>query len=310
MPECPACQASGARYAFEKSDYKLYGCQRCLSLFVHPQPTNAQLKAFYNNAAIEKLSSVCWTGESASEGHLTAVWQRALVEIVKGSGYGPLLDVGCGAGHFLHFARSRGFTDLTGLEIVPQIAERARAVAGAKVIETELEHADLQKNTLVGVTLWDVVEHLGNLRSTLTDVYQLLRPGGSVVITTCNRNGFSLRTLGKRSTTIQPPEHILFLTKRGLSEALKQVGFEVSAIWSFSIYLREWLPRLRRSVKSANEEDRAPKSYSLLFARSTPLRYAMNLADFFLKQAELGDELIAIGRKPMETKDSFEGRSC
>jgi len=297
-PDCPACNAPGASHAFEKATYQLFACKACGSLFVDPRPTPSQLEAFYKNTSIEKLSSVCWTDESDTQGHLQSVWRQALNEIQGAAGRGPLLDVGCGSGRFLRFARTRGWTDLTGLELVPHIAEQARASTGAKVIETDLGRANLPDSTFAGVILWDVVEHVSDIGKTLSDVFRLLTPGGTIVISTCSRDGVSLRVFGKESMTIDPPEHILFLTRRGISAALENAGFEVRDTWTFSIYLREWTARITRRSTQPSISDGTSKNYSSIFANSTPLLYAMKTADFFLKKLDLGDELVAIARKP------------
>jgi SAM-dependent methyltransferase len=295
---CPACQSPGAKYAFEKATYQIYECVSCRSLFVDPCPTFSELEAFYKDTSIGKLSSVCWADDANSSGsHLQEVWEEALAEIKAASGYGALLDVGCGTGRFLGFARSRGWTDLSGLELVPHIAEQARSRTGAKVTVAALEEAGLPSNSFVGVILWDVVEHVSDLNRTLLEAFRILAPGGTIVISTCSRDGISLRTFGKRSLTIDPPEHVLFLTKRGISAALKDAGFEVRAAWSFSIYLREWTTRQSDSSKQPSIANGTSKNLSALFARSKPLLYAMKVANYFLKRANLGDELVAIARK-------------
>jgi SAM-dependent methyltransferase len=204
------------------------------------------------------------------------------------SGLGPLLDVACGTGQFLAFARERGWRDLTGVELLPEAAESARKLAGAEIHVCDLAETALPADRFAAVFLWDIIEHLGDVRRVLKEVHRVLRPGGSAVLGTVNRDGLSLRALKEQALTVSPPEHLTFFTSEGLSNAMTAVGLELEQAWSETIYLREWA---RRSDEKGYSEWRA----KLMGGRS--FRAAMWVGNLALRLTHLGDELIAVARK-------------
>jgi SAM-dependent methyltransferase len=203
------------------------------------------------------------------------------------SGLGPLLDVGCGTGQFLGFAREQGWRELTGVELLPEAAESAKKLAGAEIHLCDLADTTLPADRFAAVFLWDILEHLGDVRRMFKEVHRVLRPGGSAVLGTVNRDGLSLRAFRERALTVSPPEHLTFFTSAGLSNAMTAVGLDLERAWSETIYLREWAPR-------ANAE-RYPEWRSKLTGGRS-FRAAMWAANLALRLTHLGDELIAVAR--------------
>ena len=238
---CPICLSKQARPAFLKFGYQLFECHFCHSLYVFPNPSFAQLSDYYNNNKEEgqALSTVCWTETLDSHRHVINVWKQCLDYIQNLSGHGSLLDIGCGSGQFLQFARTQGWSDLSGIELVSEIAEKARKLSGASIYTTDLLDNSFTKGSFDGIILWDVIEHLNNIQEVLQEAFCLLKPGGVIVISTVNRSGFSMRILNQNSLTVNPPEHLAYFTRKGMFESLSYAGFKIVKQWTFSIYIRE-----------------------------------------------------------------------
>ena len=214
-PACPLCGGMG-RPAFSAGGYAHHACAGCGTWFVAPVPDAAALASVYLAADRETGSRSCW---ECSARHAHATWCKALEDVRRVAGDGPILDAGCGTGQFLAFARERGFGELHGVELAPRAAAEARAASGANVRVADLFRAELLPRTFAAVTLWDVLEHLPDPRAALRRVRDLLRPGGLVVLGTPSRAGVSLRLLGRRARVVTPPEHLLYATPRGLAAA-------------------------------------------------------------------------------------------
>src|SRR3989475_9560819 len=45
-----------------------------------------------------------------------------------------ILDVGCGAGHFLYFLKTRDYTAMTGIDLSPELIDHCRRTIWANVI--------------------------------------------------------------------------------------------------------------------------------------------------------------------------------
>ena len=90
----------------------------------------------------------------------------------------PVLDIGCGAGAFLHVARGLGYTPI-GLEPDPAAVDVARA-AGLDVRLGLLPDTGLQGGCFEQITLNHVFEHLHRPAEAATELLRLLRTGGRV----------------------------------------------------------------------------------------------------------------------------------
>ncbi|MEA5536084.1 class I SAM-dependent methyltransferase [Crocosphaera sp. XPORK-15E] len=296
-PICPLCKSKKAKLDFIKFNYSIFDCQSCKSLYVYPSPSSVELEQFYTSGDQEKLSQVCWTDVAESHKHVWDVWKEGLEYIEKQAGRGPLLDIGCGTGQFLVFAKQHGWTELKGIELNQRVAKIAGELSGGVIYTSELLKTSLPSASFSGIVLWDTIEHLNDIESALKEVFRLLKPGGVVLIGTVNRSGVSVRLLNKNALTVNPPEHLIFFTQKGMAQALKLAGFEVCKIWSFSIYLREWLNYFSKIKPSQKTEDDNDTDYRSKVNDSTAFLMLMKIANAFLKVTNLGDELVAIGQK-------------
>lgn len=289
-PACPLCGGPGAP-AFTVAGWAHHVCGRCGTWFVAPAPGADVLAPVYRSAAVEIGSRSCW---ECSARHAHATWRKALEDVRRLAGDGPLLDVGCGTGQFLAFARERGLQDLHGLELAGAAAAAARERSGAAVREGELLGTDLPRDAFAGVTLWDVIEHLPDPRGALRRVRELLRPGGVVALGTPSREGVSLRLLGRRARVVTPPEHLLYATPRGLAAALAAEGFELVRLETEQIRIRDWIPE--RGPCRPETSGTYARLYALL---TGPAALAAQRAlNALLRATRLGDQIVAVAQRP------------
>jgi SAM-dependent methyltransferase len=269
-------------------------------LFVWPPPDDAALRSAYAvgpHGPGEPLSAASWEG---SHRHLARTWRALLETIRTTAGPGPLLDVGCGAGHFLTFAARAGWTDLLGLEPTAGAAAAARRAAPAPIIEAGLQEAGLPRARFAGIVAWDVVEHVPDLKGFLAEAGRLLRPGGVTVVATVHRGGPALRVFGRRALTVHPPEHLRYFTRASLRAALATAGLAVDRLWTQDVYLREWTRVWTRAAgPSAGERAAYRRTYER-FTESVALTGLVVAANVVLRATGLGDELVAVARRPAD----------
>jgi 2-polyprenyl-3-methyl-5-hydroxy-6-metoxy-1,4-benzoquinol methylase len=301
-PRCPLCSGPG-RLAFVKDGFTHHLCRGCDSLFVEPMPSPTELADFYRRHDADQNSRLCWEGGNR---HAHAAWARALAAAERLAGPGPLLDVGCGAGQFLAFARARGWSQLVGLELAPEAAALARRASGAEVHEATLEGGALPEGGFAVVTLWDVLEHLPDPGQALDRLGRLLRPGGLLMLGVPHRHGITLRAFGAGSLIVMPPEHLFLPSRRGLLAAIRRAGLEPLRAETTEVRLREWLDAARRwlgrggrAVPRAGAGERA--DYLRLYGRITgagAFGLVQGAANLVLRLTRLGDQLTLIVRRP------------
>jgi len=88
-----------------------------------------------------------------------------------------VLDVGAGRGRFVSAARAAGY-DASGIE--------PSGRGGAAIERVGIEDAQLPGASLDAAVLWHVLEHVPDVRATLSEVARLLRPGGLAMIAVPN----------------------------------------------------------------------------------------------------------------------------
>ena len=101
---------------------------------------------------------------------------------------GRLLDLGCHDGMWsMELARASRAASIDGVEIVPEAADLAEQ-RGVRVARLDLNHPldGLPSETFDVIHANQVIEHVTNVDTFVSEVYRLLRPGGYAVISTEN----------------------------------------------------------------------------------------------------------------------------
>lgn len=127
------------------------------------------------------------------------------------------LDVGCGGG-LLSESLSRKGARVTGVDLAPGMIEVARLHAAEEGLDIDYRvaaaedlAADLSESADV-ITCMEMLEHVPHPQRMLATLASLVRPGGSVFVSTLNRNlkSFLLAIVGA--------EYVLKLLPRGTHE--------------------------------------------------------------------------------------------
>ncbi len=141
-----------------------------------------------------------------------------------------VLDAGCGAGRFVAALREIG-ADPVGVEIAEGALERARRIvpgADLRLVEPDgslpLGHGEID-------LVWcsEVLEHVADTTSFLTEARRVLKPGGRILVTVPD-HGVARRTaiaIARHEQHYDPlGQHLRFYTRRSLATALEATGFE------------------------------------------------------------------------------------
>jgi SAM-dependent methyltransferase len=132
------------------------------------------------------------------------------------------LDLGCGDGRL---TAELDAAELTAADVSQVALERARRrVPGARFAELEpdspLPFGDGEFDLVLCA---ETIEHVRDLQLLLSEARRVLRPGGTLAITT-----------PAAPALMRPPEplspHLRFLTRRSLRALLDELGFEVVSL--------------------------------------------------------------------------------
>ncbi len=167
-----------------------------------------------------------------SHGYLYPIVSRFLKDVPSGA---TVIDAGCGNGSFLSLFRNRNW-QLAGFDASPTGIEIARNtypeidfyLADGQTISSDLLKFTGQTDVVIAT---EVIEHLYNPRGFLKTCFDLLKPGGTLVITTPYHGylkNLVLAITGKMDrhfTVLWDHGHIKFWSRQTLEQALKEIGF-------------------------------------------------------------------------------------
>jgi 2-polyprenyl-3-methyl-5-hydroxy-6-metoxy-1,4-benzoquinol methylase len=142
---------------------------------------------------------------------------------------GKILDIGCGAGYFLHEAGEAGF-DPEGVEFSREAAAFGRNHWDLRIADGDALSADLAEESFDIVTMWQVLEHLPKAAATLARVRTLLRPGGLLVAAVPNFGSWQAGIFKGRWYHLDVPRHQFHFDTRALRHLLEQQGFRVRGV--------------------------------------------------------------------------------
>ncbi len=156
---------------------------------------------------------------------------RAWIEGVKSSGFRwvptnvRVLDIGCGFGETLGYHKERG-CDVYGVEADENI-RRVAEKYGYNVHIGLFTPRNYEADFFDYVTMDQVIEHLSDPIVTLQEIAQVMKPSGSLIISTPNSNGWSSNVFGARWISWHIPYHLQFFSKKSISIAAEKSGFVV-----------------------------------------------------------------------------------
>src|SRR3954470_16772424 len=92
-------------------------------------------------------------------------------------------DLGCGTGRTGAWLRQRGIAEIDGVDLTPEMLERARARgAHRRLIEADVRSTPLESAAYDLAITSLVDEHLPDVRPLYAEAFRLVRPGGWYVL--------------------------------------------------------------------------------------------------------------------------------
>lgn len=135
-----------------------------------------------------------------------------------------ILDLGCGHGALIYFAKKAGFKNITGVDRSPEQVTEAKRLGIEGVFEGDLMRSleFLADESLDSVISFDVIEHFtkDELLLFVDQVYRVLRKGGKWIIHTPNAESPFVGRIYYGDFT-----HELAFTRISISQLLKSSGF-------------------------------------------------------------------------------------
>lgn len=219
---CPLCGHDVVRIRYHtQKQYWVGQCEACALLYRVPAIRPERVAALYQTG---DYSSFLESDYSRHRQELYRERLDAFSPMFDDGAGRTLLDFGCGTGLFLDVAAERGF-DVHGVDLAPDSVERARQRFGVERVGTDL--SDLGPSTpdrFDVVTLWSVLAHIAEPWDQIRELYELVAPGGRLLIHTVNADCLQRRAFGGWWNGFTK-NHLIFWDEENLRRLLLEVGF-------------------------------------------------------------------------------------
>jgi SAM-dependent methyltransferase len=227
---CPVCGTSGPQFFTTQNGCDLYRCKSCRTIYMFPFIDAGTAEDFYANSY-----------ENATTGYFAKIdkkLRRSRARVRRLQRYvrsGRFLDVGCNGGFVVEAAREAGF-DAHGLDIDPVSIAYAKQhyPENSFFLGVVERYVDSNPGKFDLVYSSEVIEHVGNVRSFVHSIAELMAPGGYLYLTTPDISHWRTPRDLTKWDAFGPPSHCTYFNPRSLTGLLKEAGLTVVyRYWAF-----------------------------------------------------------------------------
>ena len=226
---CPLCNMEPEPFAVDYQGFTLCRCSTCSLEFVTPRLSYEELAAkVYSDNYFPKRD-----GSQRRSAEATHYYDNQLSQFETLLGdRRKVLDIGCGNGAFLDFARERGW-QISGVDI--KLSPDAHTL-DCPLWEGRLQDIDFGDSRFDLIRLNHVLEHTQNPVSDLEICRELLEPKGILFVSVPNIAGLSPRLKGLQSRLwlkshrwrhYAAMHHLFFFSPETLRRVVEKAGFKV-----------------------------------------------------------------------------------
>ena len=214
--------------------YQLIDCNKCGFIHALPKPSDEELSRFYRKKFYNQQRKSDYFAKQKNQlAWWNIVFEQRLQRLEELLGRkGRIVDVGCGPGFFLNYARDAGW-DVIGLEPSRDAANYAIEEFSLTIIQDEIStlwNKDIGLSVDI-VYSHGVIEHLKDPLSYLEKSKAILDGPGLIFTSAANDfniyQALAIKALGIDPWFIIPPEHLNYFTVESLVLAHEKFGYKI-----------------------------------------------------------------------------------
>ena len=199
-------------------------------LITTPRPSSPELSRYYESLDYQSHSTRIKSFFDLVYFLIRKISTRRKLKLIRKfrTQQNNLLDVGAGIGYFLNSASNSGWNSI-GVEL----SDTARSIANNARSNSvkEMNHLDsLQQNTFDVVTLWHVLEHMGDLDYEIKRIKGLLGPNGRIVVAVPNFKSYDADYFKEYWAGYDVPRHLWHFSRSSISKLFKKHGLKIESI--------------------------------------------------------------------------------
>lgn len=296
---CPLCGTDRHALLLEAPDplppagtglrFAVVRCETCGLNYTNPRPTPRTIGHFYPSDYVPHRRPRKMRESRPTRPLASRILGRPCGERrgdLPWPGPGRLLDFGCGGGAFMKRMADRGW-DVTGLDSAVEAGRAVQEELGLRVLTGTLPHPDLPPCSFDVVTMWHSLEHVHHPMAVLREAFQLLVPGGKLVVACPNIASLPFAWFGENWFGLDVPRHLTHFTPTTLRATLETAGFRVDRV-----HLLRHSDWLRSSAKLAS------RAGGGVAARALTWKPLAKLVAWLCYAAGKSDCMMAVAERP------------
>jgi 2-polyprenyl-3-methyl-5-hydroxy-6-metoxy-1,4-benzoquinol methylase len=235
ISHCPVCDSNNFApfltckdYTVSKREFNIVSCVTCNFMFTNPRPEDEKLGDYYKSEEYISHSNTS-KGIVSKLYHLIRNYtlKKKIDLVSQYVSRGTILDYGCGTGMFLNTCKQKGW-ETFGME--PD--------SGARKIASEMDLKTFQNKQSLkeglgnkkpdAITLWHVLEHVTDLKKTLTFFKENLKPNGVLIIAVPNYTCYDAKHYKQFWAAYDVPRHLYHFEINTIEKLLSPYGFKLA----------------------------------------------------------------------------------
>lgn len=228
--DCSLCGSPDYSVYDSVDEWRIVKCNRCGFCFTNPRPAAEDAAGLYTvgyfrGDEIERLNLL--NDDGTFKVGADMCYEQRILDIESNlDRRGSLLEIGAATGAFLRVIKDRGWK-ARGIELSVDAVKLARINDQIDLFCGRLEDFRTEETYDV-ICMYQSLEHVPDPAYVIKRAYNLLNPGGLLIVEVPNLNGFDVkRNEARRLQTYDLPLHLNHFTPAVLAGKLKAVGFKI-----------------------------------------------------------------------------------
>jgi 2-polyprenyl-3-methyl-5-hydroxy-6-metoxy-1,4-benzoquinol methylase len=226
---CPLCQNNGSNQKHRIGSWQIVQCAKCELIYVNPRLEKRELLKIYSSNYFDnrEVGYYHYTENKPLRKENFQKWVHDALPFFSNTPSIKALDIGCAAGYCLEV-----FDELRwkpyGIELDKDLAAALRKNSFT-IFDEPLNRLDISEKFHF-ISLFDVIEHLADLRENMQMLQSLLREDGIIVLVTPNYGSWQRKLFGTKWFQFKPIEHINYFDRKSLQKLAKENSFDIVTI--------------------------------------------------------------------------------
>ncbi len=233
--KCPWCNSENNHqflalkdYFLTQEEFKILECNECKLLFTSPCPTPDKIGNYYKSE--DYLSH-----NEEKKGLFAKIYNKVKKINIKNkfnitvngqqSTDNNLLDIGCGVGDFLLYAKEKG-CNVTGIEPSEDARKIAEKKLDCKILSPE-ELQNIPDNSFDIITMWHVLEHVADLKTEIHHLQRILKKDGRLVLALPNYKSYDAEYYKDKWAAYDVPRHLSHFSQTSIKNIFKETALQL-----------------------------------------------------------------------------------